>query len=895
MVSWKARWLDALRMRVRSAARRRRAEEELDEELRFHLDSVTAGYVAQGMPPEAARRKARLEMGGVDRVKEECREARGLTPVENLLRDLAYAWRGLRKAPGFTLTAAGAIALGVGANAALFTILYGMALRPLPVKDPGTVRNVFMETQGTGPRGQYGSRYFVSYEEFTFLRDHARTAELAAVAEQKLSWKGARGGPVYAQLVSANLLPLIGARPVLGRFFTAAETARPGTAPVAVLSYAAWQKYFGGAADAAGRTMVLNRTPFTVIGVADAATSGPLITKPDLWVPYTMQAVLRPSEGLIGDANVGWLQTVARRKPDATDAQMQAEMQVLGPQSVAAHGSARRARVTVAPGAFLNSPEIMSRGMVVGAVLLLAVSLVLLVACSNVANMLLARGLSRRREFAIRLSIGAGKGRLLQQLLSESLLLAALGGALGLALAQAATRVMVAAVPADAGPLQLELSPDWRILLYTLAVSLGAGLLFGLFPALNLLRSNLTPALKSDGLEAASRRRHFRIQDALIAVQVAACLVLLVNAGLLLRAFRTALRMDTGQTVRNVLIASFDLRQQQYTDERAERFASDLREAAAALPGVRAASLTAIDPFLSTCITGARVVAADGTAGQEFQALCEQVGLDYFRTTHIALLEGRAFQTADFRSHAKVAIVDERLARRYYAGTNPLGRRIRLGDKPEDDREIVGVAAATRALGLDSTDDPKVYEPLSGTRAGDAILLVNYDGPREALMRAVEKSVADLDPDVTANVKPIEQNVNEALMPQKLGAAAASTLGGLGLLLACTGVYGVVAFAVGRRRREVGIRMALGAGRRDVLGLLLWQVVKPVAAGTLAGLALAAAAAQLIRTMLYGVSPLDPPALAATAAILALAAAPAALIPARAALRVDPAVTLRHD
>ena len=641
MVSWKVRWLDSFRMRLRSLAKRRRSEQELDDELRFHFDTLVARYAAQGMPPHVARRKARLETGGIEQIKEECRDARGLSLLENLLRDIAYAWRGFRKAPGFMLTAAGAIALGVGANAALFTILYGMALRPLPVKDPATIRNVFVETEGTGPRGQYGSRYFVSYDEFNFLRGHARTAELAAVAEQKLSWKNSRSGPLYAQLVSGNLLPLIGGRPVLGRFFSAAETSHPESAPVAVLSYASWQKFFGGALDVIGRTMVLNRTLFTVIGVADPSTAGPLITKPDLWIPYTMQAVIRPSEALVGDPNMGWLQVIARCKPGVRDAQVRAEMQVLGQQAVTAHGSSRKARVTVAPGAFLNSPQIMSQGVLAGGVLLLAVPLVLLVACSNVANMLLARGLSRRREFAIRLSIGAGKGRLMQQLLTESLLLAVLGGALGLALAQAAARLLVAAVPADAGPFQLDVNPDWRILLYTLALSLGAGLLFGLFPALNLLRSNLTPALKSEGLGAASKRRRFHLQDALIAVQVAACLILLVNAGLLLRGFRAALRMDTGQTVRNVLIASCDLKQQQYTDERAGRFARMLRDSAAALPGVRAASLTTLDPFLSTCLEGANVVSAGGNVGQGFQASCD---------------------------HAKVAIVDDAAWR---AATSP--------------------------------------------------------------------------------------------------------------------------------------------------------------------------------------------------------------------------------
>lgn len=895
MSSWKVRWLDSLRMRLRSLARRKRAEDELDTELRFHFDTVVEGYIAQGAAPDAARRKARLELGGVEQIKEECRDARGLTLVENLLRDVGYAWRGLRREPGFTLAAAGAIALGVGANTALFTLIYGLAFRPLPVKDPGSIRNVYMETHGQGDRSIEGSVYFVSYAEFNFMREHARTADLAAVAESNVSWKGAPAGPLRAQLVSGNLLPLIGGRPVLGRFFSEAETSHTGYAPVVVLSSAAWRVYFGEALDVVGRDVALNRTSFRVIGVADPATKGPLLTVPDVWIPYTMQAVLRPSDPVLNDANTGWLQIVARRKPGVRDAAMQAEMQVLGAQALAAHHASRTARVTVAPGAFVNYPDAINGGALAGAVLFLAVSLVLLVACSNVANMLLARGLSHRREIAIRLSIGAGKGRLLQQLLTESVLLATLGGALGLALAQVGARVAVAWIPSEAGPLQLGLDPDWRILLYTLAVSLAAGLVFGLFPALALLRSNLTPALRSEGLDAATHRRGFRLQDALIALQVAASLILLVNAGLLLRGFGAALHMDIGQSVRNVLVAPVDLRQQQYSGEQAERFLNTLRDSAATLPGVHAASLTTNNPFLSECLTEARIPTASGSLSQPVRAACNQVGLDFFRTMHIRVLQGRPFNAADLHSHAKVAIVDTTLARLYYAGVNPVGRRIRLGSKPEDDREIVGVVAAAKGLGLNANDHPRVYEAMGSERALEGVLLVSYDGPPGPVSRALGKAAAGLDPNVTVSAKPIEQNVNLALAPQKMAMAAASILGGLGLLLASTGVYAVVAFAVGRRRREVGIRVALGAARVDVLRLLLWQGFKPVLAGALIGLALAAAAAQLLRAMLYGVSPFDPVAFGATSALLGLTAVLAALIPARAALRVDPAATLRHE
>ncbi|MFN7995972.1 MAG: ABC transporter permease, partial [Bryobacteraceae bacterium] len=452
MKTSKVRWFDSLRMRSRSIFRRRLAEEELDTELAFHFDSAVARHLAQGLAPEAARRQARIELGGPEQIKEDCRDSRGLNFIENLLRDIAYAWRALLREPGFTLTAAGAIALGVGVNTALFTLMYGLVFRPLPVKDPGGLRNVYLHADGSGMRMQYGSRYYVSFPEFTFMREHSRTAELAAVAPTELGRKGGEGRPVYAEFVSANLLPMLGGHPQMGRFFSEGEASRTGSAPVAILSSSAWRSWFAAAPDVIGRPLVLNRTIFTIIGVADDSTSGPLIIRPDVWLPLTMQSIVQPSESLLQSADAGWLQLMGRRKPGFDDRAMSAEMQILGTLALAAHQSTLKARVTVARAAFLNNPDVLTKGAIAGAALFLAVSLVLLVACSNVANMLLARALSRRREIAIRLSIGAGKARLLQQLLTESIMLASFGGLLGLALAQIAGRTIIACIPAEAGP-----------------------------------------------------------------------------------------------------------------------------------------------------------------------------------------------------------------------------------------------------------------------------------------------------------------------------------------------------------------------------------------------------------------------------------------------------------
>jgi macrolide transport system ATP-binding/permease protein len=419
MASSGSRPIDILRMRWRSLFRRARFEDELDDELRFHFECVVEQHVKGGLTESEARRRARLEHGGTQQLKEECREMRGISLLENIGRDVGYALRGFRRDRLFTIIAVATIALGVGMNTAIFSLLYSVFFRPLPVRDPSSVRNVYMLAVGEGQRSSYGGAGYVSFPELNHIRKNSRTADVAGCAIASLSWKG-HAEPLRAQMVSHNLLSVLGAKPVLGRFFGPEEVTSPGSASVVVLSHIAWQRHFGGAQDVVGRPMILNRTLFTVIGVADEKTSGAHIIRPDVWIPATMQALTRPGESLITDPNAGWLQMIGRRKPGFTDAEMTSEMTILGQQSLLEHGSKRTARVTVVPGAFLNDPTVGSEALPVARILFLAISLVLVVACANVANMLLARGLSRWREIAIRLSIGSGRARLIQQLLVES-------------------------------------------------------------------------------------------------------------------------------------------------------------------------------------------------------------------------------------------------------------------------------------------------------------------------------------------------------------------------------------------------------------------------------------------------------------------------------------------
>ncbi len=892
MTSRIERWWNAARARSRSLFRRRAAEGELDEELRFHFDAAVERYVSSGMAREAARRRARVEYGGVEQIKEECRQSWGSMAIENIGRDFVQAMRGIRRAPGFAAVAALTLGIGVAANATLFSLIYAVVLRPLPVRDAGSIRNVHVGTTGKGMRGNWNGLYRVSFAELEYMRAHARTAELVGVGEDGAGFRGAPDGSVHVQLVTANLLPMIAVRPALGRFFAPSEASTIGSAPVAVLSYAMWQKYFGGAPDVIGRSLKLNRTLFTIVGIADAATKGPLMSTPDLWVPITMEPAIRNTGGIIADANTGWIELLGRKSPGSSDAQMTAEMRVLAQQALAAHQSTRKAVVDVARGAFFNAPDMVSKGAPVIAVLFLASGMVLVLAASNVANMLLARGLSRQRETAIRLSIGAGAGRIVQQFLTESLVLTLLGASAGLVLSQLALQGVLAEF-ARFGPFQIDVSPDATILLFTFALAAATGLLFGLMPALRLVRGEVGSALKSGGPAAlGGGQSGRRMQSVLAAVQVTVTVVLLANAGLLLRGFVHALNKDTGQKLHNILVASADLSRQQYTADKARRYMEGYRQAAAALPGVTSVSFVWMDPVIGECDTEARLIAADGSPGPGNLVGCNAVGPGFFRTFGTRLLGGREFSAADMAGKAKAAIVDERFVRRFFGRGNALGRRVRSGD---NEFEIVGIAATVSGLEPGSDELPMLYRPVSGDDFLGSWLLIGYSGDGAALKRQVVDAASRLDPAVTGRATPIEANVAEALVPARLAASAASTLGGLGLVLACTGIYGVVAFMVARRLRDVGIRIALGGSRRDILKLMLGEGLRPVMAGAAMGLPLAFAAAHLIQALLYGVSTVDPVAFLTATALLLATTVVAVLLPVRRALGVDPAAVLRNE
>jgi predicted permease len=608
-----------------------------------------------------------------------------------------------------------------------------------------------------------------------------------------------------------------------------------------------------------------------------------------------MQACTRPGESLVDDVNAAFVQTFARARPGFSDTQVQAELAVLGQQALAAHGSSRKIYVQVVRAAFLNYPDVMRFVGPGLAVVWLAGSLVLLVACANVANLLLARGLSRRREFAIRLAIGAGRFRLVRQLVTESLLLGLIGGGVGLLLAWQGGAAALKFVPPEVGQVQLSVAPDPWVLFFALSTSVLTALACGVLPAFHALRVDLTPSLKLEGLLDAMQGRRILLQRTLVGVQVAVSIVLLVNAALMLRGFDRATDLDTGRDMHGLLIASFDLRQQQYTPEKAQLLHERISQALSALPGVTAVSVSSLDPDVS--MNGSSVSAADqDPKGETVRVNFDEVGPDYFQTAGIRLLEGRTFTAADVKSGAQVGVIDEDLAQRLFAG-KAIGRRLALptGPAASESFEVVGVTARTRSLAAGRQPRPWYYTPMRGLRFMEAKLWVRYRGQPGPVTQALRAAVQAADSEVTPSVHTIEDNVKTALMPVLIASWAASALGLLALLVAAIGLYGVISFAVNRRLHEMGVRMALGARRADLLRLVFSQLPGAVGVGAAIGMAAAVGMAYLIRSMFYGISPLDPAALLSVVGVMVLVCLAASWIPARRAAGVDPASVLRSE
>lgn len=808
--------------------------------------------------------------------------------LTSTFHDLRYSLRALVKNRSFTVAALLMLALGIGINTSIFTLLYSVAFRPLPVKDPDRVVNVYQILEGDFSREVEGNVALLSYPEYVNYRDRVSgLSGLAASAEAKLYLGGSNVEKINGLMVSDNYFSLLGGGSALGRTFFDKECQAPLQCPVAVLSHSFWQRRFGSDPSVIGTAITLNRQRFTVLGVAGQDFRGAEMTVPDVWIPVTMQPALNPERKLLEPADVSWLNVVGRLQDGVALPQAQAEMQLVAAQMDQSKPG-RKTTVDVRTGSYLNSPEVRDEGLPVAILVMAAVGLVLLIACANVSNLMLARAAARRKEIALRLALGASRPRLIRLLLTESLLLAVLGGLAGLLLAVSLPPVLLSLIP-EAG-LDVDFRPNATVFAYMFLISLVTGVVFGLAPAIESTKPNLTDALKSPRSTSSGPRISVpRLRNLLVIGQVAVSLVLLIGAGLLVRGLQRAQSTDLGFDQTNLVVMSLDLTTQGYDEARATTLYTQLSERLKALPAIKSVSLAQVAPF-----SGARETTIDIEGGGSSLGVgANGVSAEYFPTLGIRIRRGRAFTEEDVRSGASPAVISQTMANRFWPGADPIGKRFKDSGGPT--HEVIGIAADISSRDVGKLDGPMFYTPVSPTKLSGLSFVLRTNENLPASVSAVREAARSLDKDAFVSLTPLEENVSRMLEPARMSAWFSGTVSLLALLIAATGIYGMLSYHVVERTSEIGIRMALGAQRRNVLLLIVSDGMKLAAVGTVIGLAAAFALTKVMASLLVGVEGIDALAFA-TVSIGALAVALlACYIPARRATKVDPLVALRSE
>jgi predicted permease len=867
---------------------RGRAEAELDEEIRTHLELEAEQNIESGMSPEEARHAALRAFGNVALSKEDTRMMWGLRWLETLWQDVRFGARTLAKSPGFTAVAVIALALGIGANSAIFSAVNTVLLRPLPFKDPE--RLVVVWEKGNADEFPLNS---TSAANFIDWRDQNRVFEGAsAMGRASFNLTGGGGEPVRVdgRRVSANLFSLLGVEPRLGRVFLPEEDA-PGAGRVVILSYGLWQRRFGSDPGVVGRPVVMNGTSYTVVGVMPPQFQFPS-RQDELWVPIAFA----PQEAANRGNNS--YEVVGRMKPGVSLEQAQTEMSI-----ITARLKQQYPDVVKTDASVVVSLHEQMVGDIRPALLVLlgAVGFVLLVACANVANLLLARAAVRRKEIALRVALGAGRLRLVRQFLTESLLLAFLGGAAGLLLSFWGVNVLKAFIPENISEVSA-IGVDARVLVFTLVVSLLTGLIFGLAPAAQAANMDLNEMLKEGGRDSSSGRSGNRVRGLLVVAEVAVSLVLLVGAGLLINSFVRLRNLDPGFRADNLLTMSIVLPQQKYSDHaRRVTFFSELTSRVGALPGVRSAAVTNWIPLTMQGDTFGVSVEGRPDPGPEKRpdVVTRVVSAAYFDTMGIQLLRGRQFdEGVDREDSMPVAVVSETTARRLWPGEDPLSKRLQPGGAdPDGWIQVVGVAKDVRQFDLTAEPRLQMYLPYAQFQwFVPRQLVVKTDVEPTSLATAVRKAVWEMDKDQpVSDVRTMEEVLSESIARQRFSALLLGVFAALALALAAVGIYGVMSYAVAQRTREIGIRMALGAQAGSVLRLMIGQGLKLASAGVVLGLAGALLLTRVMSSLLFGVSATDPLTLVTISLVLVGVALLASYIPARRAAKVDPLVALRYE
>lgn len=884
------RWLRAWFLRLFSLFGKRRRDREFSAELENHLQLHIEDNLRAGMSPEEARRQALIKLGGIEQTKENYRDRRALPLLETLLQDLRFGTRMLRKNLGFTAVAVLTLGLGIGANTAVFSVVYAVLLQPLPYKDPTRLIVLNETTPKVGTVS-------VSYPNFLDWRAGSRSfSQMAAVCTVSFNLAGvSQPENISGDAVSPNFLSLLGLHPFLGRDFDASEE-KAGTAPVVLLSYALWQSHLGGDLQAVGKTIALDGRSFTIVGVLPSDYRS--LDKTDVLLPIGVWVTDNPDVAK-ERSDRGDLAVIARLAPGAKFMEAQAEMVGIAARLAQAYPASNdQFGVVLQPirDAFVGDarPAIL--------VLFGAVLFVLLIACANVANLFLVRGSARTREIALRMAFGANRNRIIRQMLTESFVLAVLGGVLGLAFASAGIRGIVRLIPVNAsmGP---GISLNGTVLLFAAAVVVLAAFVFGLAPAAHSANPDVQSELKEGARTASAGAAQNRLRGILAVAELSLAMILLVGAGLMMKSLYRLMNVDPGFHADQVLKLGMDLRTQQYSKDPAVlNFWQQLLDRMRALPGVESAALGTAVPLTNNhsrtdiTIEGRPLPQLGNFPHPDIHTISP----DYASTLGIPLLRGRTFTETDNLSAPKVALVNALFARRFFPNDDPIGKRFMFGrpsaDHPPKWYTIVGVLADTRLYGLANPARLEVYDSFLQDPTSEMNLIVKSKADPAALTSEIRAAVQSVDKDQPIfAISTMKELVSNSVATRRITLVLLGLFSGLALILGAIGIYGVISYSVAQRTREIGIRAAMGAQRRDILRLVMRAGARIVFFGIAFGLAGALVLTRLMSSLLFEVKPADFVTFTAVTILLALVALAASYIPARRAMRVDPIVALRYE
>jgi putative ABC transport system permease protein len=900
-------WSARMQSWLRGMTRRASVEQEMNAEIRFHIESYAQDLVRSGVAPDEAMRRARLEFGAVEAKKEECRASLGLRMWDELRGDLRYSLRLLRKSPGFAAVIIATLALGIGANTAIFTLVDAIVLRFMPVQHAEQLYQVNRLSPGDGDPSPVFTNPL--WESFRDRQDVFSSAAAWGDTEFNL----ARGGEernADGTWVNGDYFATLGVRPALGRLISAADDRR-GCPAIAVLSYNFWQQHYGGSATAVGSTLSLNSQLFEIVGVAAPGFYGMEVgRKFDVAAPICATALMDGAKPRLEHRSWWWLTVVGRIKDGISPQQLQARLRELSPQvmestippkwDAAAQTKYREALLMAKPAGSGISWSVRQQFQQPLFVLMVLVGVVLLIACANIASLLLARAAQQQREIAVRLALGATRMRLVRQLLAHCVFLSLAGAVAGALLARWGTTLLVTALSTSRTKVFLELTPDWRVLAFTVAVAVLTGILFGVLPALKARKVPLTAAMRGDAAVHSDHRSGLR--KAIVASQVAMSLILLVTAGLFLRSFDKLLSLNPGFDKKNVLLVTADLKPTAIKPEQQAPLLDQIQERIASIPGVTSISRSHITP-LSHMVWN-DVVASDvpnAPKGNDALSMMNFATPGFFATMRMPLLAGRDFTEGDSKTAPQVVVINEKFAKRFFPGiANPIGHFIHVDEisgTPGPPIQVVGIVADAKYSTLRGDMQPTAFFPLAQVpeTVSEITFEIRTSLRPESIEHAVEAAAAGVNRQIPLQFNTLEQQLDDNMVQERLLAILSAFFGAVALLLAMIGLYGTVSYQVTLRKSEFGIRMALGARVASIVRLVLREVAIILAIGVAAGVIVSLAATSALGKLLFGLGPRDVTTIAGAAALLSIVAVAAAAVPARRAARVDPMIALRCE